>query len=78
LTEGSSYEFYVVALNKHGTSDDSPTQEIKASGVPETMAAPIVRDNGIYASITWTAPDGNGETITSYLIEIKTKTSTWA
>lgn len=67
----------MVANNKHGPSDDSPVVTIKAAGVPSTMAAPVVRDNGIYAQITYVAPDGNGETITNYLIEIKTKAGGW-
>jgi len=42
LTQGFSYDFKVVAVNKHGQSEDSPVVVIKASGIPSTMAAPTV------------------------------------
>jgi len=48
LTSGTLYEFKVIAVNKHGPSEDSPSANIRASGRPDTMAIPIVRDNGIF------------------------------
>jgi len=43
LTMGQSYDFKILANNKHGSSvDSSPQISIKAAGVPDTMTAPTV------------------------------------
>lgn len=44
---------------------------ITASDVPETPAAPTITLSNTAAKISWTAPDGNGETIDYYRITLR-------
>ena len=72
ITQGTSYDFKVKARNKWGWGDFSSTVTIAATGVPDQMSEATttidIATGGV--KITWTQPDNNGATISSYLIEI--------
>ena len=73
LTNGTNYTFTVTATNASGTSAASaagPVGGVVPSTVPATPSAPTVSVAGLngQASITWTAPNNEGSTITSYTL----------
>lgn len=77
IVEGNSYSFQVSARNIQGYSLLPSTPfAITASDIPDMMGAPIVSvdradDLNLNATISWNAPDHNGEVIEAYYIEIK-------
>ena len=79
ITSGSTYQFKVRAKNKWGFGDFSTTTSVVASSVPSQMSAPTTAIDGATGGveISWTAPASNGQTITSYLIEIQDSSSGW-
>jgi titin len=72
LTNGSSYDFRVSAINSAGTGTASAT----ASGTPRTVpGAPTALSasaGDTLVTLSWTAPGSNGgSSITDYLVEYK-------
>lgn len=67
LSNGTSYRFRVRAVNARGPSGSpsDPSNVIVPYGVPES---PVVSGKTLGAEIewTWTAPNGNGRTVTGY------------
>jgi hypothetical protein len=73
VIEGNSYKFKVRAKNIFGWSDFSSVLTIVAAHAPNTMDAVVTSIDSLTGDvqITWTAPDSNGDDITSYTIEIQ-------
>lgn len=80
LTNGSSYDFRVVATNENGkgaysgtyTYTHSPTAPFQVTGL-------VVTAGSTKAYLTWTAPINGGSVITDYLIEYKlTSSGSWS
>lgn len=70
ITSGSDYQFKLKSKNVHGWGDYSSVTTVTASSVPGTpSAAPATSlDSNGDVVVTFTAPDANGEDITSYWI----------
>jgi predicted RNA-binding protein with TRAM domain len=73
LTNGTNYTFTVVATNASGNSAASvagPVGGVVPSTTPATPSAPTVVVAGLngQATVTWTAPNNNGSTITGYTL----------
>ena len=71
LTNGTSYTFVVKAKNEAGNgSDSTPSSAVVPKGVPNTpTGVSAVGGNG-YATVSWTAPSGDGGSpITGYKIK---------
>ncbi len=69
VTNGKDYSFRVVAENRAGRSDPSPApKEVRSFGKPgrptNVEAAPTGKDGA--ATVSWTAPDDNGQKIQQY------------
>lgn len=72
LTVGTNYKFRIRARNIHGWGIVSSESIIKAAQAPSqvpSVATSIHSTNGAVV-ISWSAPSSNGETISSYLIEV--------
>ncbi len=70
-TNGTAYTFTVVAENASGSSvASSPAVSGTPTAVPATPTAPTVTVAGLngQASITWTAPNNEGSTLTQYTL----------
>ena len=65
LTNGTSYEVQVRAVNSHGAGAWSSTATLKA-GVPARSSAPTLVSGDQQLAVTWTAPANNGSAITDY------------
>ena len=66
LTNGANYVFYVQARNVFGLSLNSQLVYIYCAFVPATPIAPTTSVLGNKVVISWTAPNNEGATITSY------------
>ena len=78
LTNGNSYQYRVLATNTIGNSPFSGAVAMIAGDVPgalSVLTATTQSDTSI--SLTWTAPNANGYTITGYQIEQSTDGTTW-
>lgn len=77
---GTNYQFRVRAKNYWGWGSYSATVTIKASTVPDQMAAAVTSIDSTTGGvkIEWTAPNSNSDAITAYKIEIlDTTDTTW-
>ena len=79
LTRGTPYVFRVAAINPEGTGAYSPSSaEVIPALVP---AAPsglaLTGKTETSLSISWTAPDNGGRTITDYVVEYSIDQSNW-
>ena len=63
ITEGSEYEYYVVAKNKYGDSIDSDIVTIKASTTPDVVPNVTTSNNNIYVQVGFGTTSGRGEDI---------------
>ena len=73
LTNGTNYTFTVTAKNASGTSAASvagPVGGVVPSAIPATPTAPTVTTAGLNgsASVTWTAPNNEGSTLSQYTL----------
>ena len=73
LTDGTSYDFQVQAINAVGMSGYSPTgmgTPMASGAVPAAPAMPTVTAGGRgELVVSWTAPAANGSTITGYDVQ---------
>jgi predicted alpha-1,2-mannosidase len=72
LKKGQQYRATVKATNALGTSPASEYTAFVpiASSKPETPAKPGISVNGQAVTVTWTAPDDGGSTITGYTVQL--------
>ena len=80
LTNGTGYLFRVAAVNAAGTGAYSnATGIVVPSGVPGTPTSVSATGSDHGASLTWSAPSGNGAVISNYQIEYSTDAgTTWS
>ncbi len=76
LTNGSDYTFRVSATNAVGTSSASSTTTATPAAVPDAPTSLAATPGNVQVSLTWTAPSGNGSSITDYVVEYKTSAAT--
>ena len=75
LVTGTSYDFRYRVKNIYGWSSFSNSVSIKAATIPATPSAPtLALYNGKDVSVTWTAPDNGGSTITGYKVLFRDST----
>ncbi|NBR94433.1 MAG: fibronectin type III domain-containing protein, partial [Actinobacteria bacterium] len=79
LTTGTSYLFRVAAISEQGSGAFSPASSaITPAAAPDTPAKPTGSANGTSITITWTAPNANGATISSYNVSYSSDSgNTW-
>ncbi|WP_051752255.1 putative Ig domain-containing protein [Streptosporangium amethystogenes] len=69
LTAGSSYTFTVAAVNAVGTGPASAASSaVTPYDVPGRPTVTSATAGTLSANLTWTAPAGNGSTITGYVV----------
>lgn len=68
LTNGTSYDFKVLATNAIGSSDYSPVTSATPSTVPSAPAAPGATPGNGLVDLSWTAPATGGSPITGYTV----------
>ncbi|MEV8638151.1 putative Ig domain-containing protein, partial [Streptosporangium sp. NPDC051023] len=69
LTAGSSYTFTVAAVNTFGTGTASAASNaVVPYNVPGKPTIGTVTAGDATATLTWTAPSGNGSAITGYVV----------
>jgi hypothetical protein len=80
VTTGASYKYRVRAKNTWGYGAYSNEATLKASGAPDTMATATTSIDSATGGvrIAWTEPASNGETISAYIIKIKTNAGAWS
>ena len=75
LSDGATYSFTVVAVNKEGESERSgASNAITISGVPGRPGTPQLTAGNTSISASWTAPVDNGSPITGYIVTATTAT----
>ena len=75
LSDGATYSFTVVAVNKEGDSERSgASNAITISGVPGRPGTPQLTAGNTSISASWTAPVDNGSPITGYIVTATTAT----
>ena len=73
LVPGTFYTFKIIAVNKYGSSIESPTVRIVAGQTPSPdIVAPTIVYNGVYLQVNWNAAISNYVDIDAYKIEIRT------
>ena len=71
LTNGTSYDFRVSALNIHGQgSYTDPVIVATTDDIPGTPNAPTTTNNGLTVTIDWEAPAANGSPIQNYTVTV--------
>jgi hypothetical protein len=69
LEDGVAYTFTVTATTNVGNSVPSaPSLAIAPLAVPAAATAPVAVPTGTSATVSWVAPDDNGNAITGYLV----------
>ncbi len=71
LANGTDYEFRVAAVNSTGTGAPTAAQQSTPSGTPLAASDLNAVAGAAEASLTWSAPNNNGNTITDYIVEYK-------
>ena len=66
LTNGTSYQVRVAAVNRSGTGAWSDTTTATPAKVPDAPSAPTLTKGARQLSVSWSAPADNGEEITDY------------
>ena len=75
LSDGATYSFTAVAVNKEGESERSgASNTITISGVPGRPGTPQPTAGNAAISVSWTAPVDNGSPITGYIATATTAT----
>ena len=79
LTNGSTYEVQIRAVNGIGNSPWSASGEGVPGAVPDNLQTPsVVRGGSQQLVVSWTAPNANGYAITDYDVEYRKQTDvTW-
>lgn len=78
LTAGATYDFRLHAENEWGESATSAQVSQRAYGVPDGVTVSSTSRGVGQVSISWGAPNGNGDTVTHYTVQYKTGSSgTW-
>ncbi len=73
LTNGTSYEFDVVAINGVGAGSPSdPSSSVVPAGVPASPDSVTATRGDSLATVAWGTPDANGSPITSYVVQYST------
>lgn len=70
LTNGSSYSFTVTAINQVGKSAVSTPVSAAPRSVPAAPASVTATGGNQQASLSWSAPNDNGQPIVSYAVSI--------
>ena len=70
IVGGSTYNIQVLVNNIQGWSVASPILTVLASGIPNQPSHPTTTLQNSDLKISWTAPNSNYATITSYQILI--------
>jgi hypothetical protein len=75
IEAGLYYQFKVLATNIYGDGPYSPTFSFKAAEEPVQLESQYIltTNDGLDIKITWDYPDDNSDTITGYLIELRTQ-----
>ncbi|MCR1781587.1 fibronectin type III domain-containing protein [Nocardioides carbamazepini] len=69
LTNGTPYTFTVLATNALGAGAVSaPSNEVVPAGRPDRVATPTAVRGDASATVTWSAPGGNGSAVTGYTV----------
>ncbi|HEY5024774.1 MAG TPA: fibronectin type III domain-containing protein, partial [Acidimicrobiales bacterium] len=69
LSNGTPYTFIVTATNGAGTGPGStPSTAVTPAGLPGAPTKVHVTGGDTQVSVSWTAPDSNGSTITGYIV----------
>lgn len=69
LVNGTRYYFKVRAKNGVGTGDESDASDpVTPSGKPSPPTNVVATQSGTLISLSWSAPDPNGSSLTSYTI----------
>lgn len=71
LTLGTTYVFIVESRNELGYSDLSTEFEVLHALIPDSPIAPSTSNSDTDIVFSWTAPNDNGGTISSYSILIR-------
>ena len=69
LTNGTAYQVRVAAVNRSGTGSWSDTATATPAKVPDAPTAPTLTKGARQLSVSWSAPDDNGEDITDYDVQ---------
>jgi titin len=71
LTNGTAYEFVVVAVNANGAGADSPwSASVTPAELPNSPSGLTATAGNAQVSLSWTAPAGNGSAVQSYKVEM--------
>ena len=76
LTNGTSYQVQVLAKNRVGSSDWSPSASAIPVAVPATPVAPTLIPGDGQIQVSWNAPDNNGAAINDYDVRYKQSSDT--
>ncbi len=74
LTNGTTYQFRVTAVNQSGNSDTSAWSAPEHPLREPDASTPVVAERGDkYLDLAWAAPADNGDPVTSYRIEMESQ-----
>ncbi len=73
LTNGTAYQVRVAATNRGGDSTWSTSATATPARVPDTPAAPTLTKGAQQLGMSWTAPSGNGSSISDYNVQYRIK-----
>ena len=68
LTNGTSYYFTVVATNAAGSSSVGTSNTVTPATIPAAPSSVSAVSGSASATVSWTAPSGNGSAIASYTV----------
>lgn len=68
VSAGTTYNFWVVALNYIGSGTASQKLSVTASQVPDAPAAPTITASYNSIQVSWIAPNNQGSPITYYTV----------
>ena len=80
LTNGTAYQFQIIAVNAAGNSDASATASATPRTVPDAPTSLTATPDDTEVFLSWTAPaDNGGAAISDYIVEYKAASaSNWA
>jgi hypothetical protein len=74
LTNGLAYDFKVSAINGIGTGTASNVASATPSTIPSAIADLTATAGNTQVTLSWTAPNNGGSSITDYIIQYKLST----